>query len=271
MRWLPTQMIATLVKFSMRISAGMSTAMRRFTAIAVSVRSRFACVEPLALRAPRSNARMTRTPLSPSPSTRLSRSILTCMAVDSGTAPRMISANTTAITGITAISTHASCASCDSARMTPPIAIIGAAITMVSIMMIICCTWVVSLVVRVTSEADPNRSNWWIDRRFGTREDGAAQVPPEPGRHLGRIEAAGDGAERGHHRHEQHQGADLEDGALVACDDALVDDLGRQPGQQQVGERLGEGEHEHQHEQPAMRSEKTREFQHWRWLQDVKC
>ena len=42
MRWLPTQMIATLVKFSMRISAGMSTAMRRFTAIAVLVRSRFA-------------------------------------------------------------------------------------------------------------------------------------------------------------------------------------------------------------------------------------
>ena len=42
MRWPPNQMIATLVKFSITISAGMSTAMRRFTAIAVLVRSRFA-------------------------------------------------------------------------------------------------------------------------------------------------------------------------------------------------------------------------------------
>ena len=180
MRWLPTQMIATLVKLSMRISAGMSTAMRRFTAIAVLVRSRFASSNRSRCRVPRSNARMTRTPLSPSPSTRLSRSILSCMAVDSGTAPRMISANTTAITGITAISTHASCASCDSARMTPPIAIIGAAITMVSIMMIICCTWVVSLVVRVTSEADPNRSNWWIDRRSARAKMAPRRSRPNP-------------------------------------------------------------------------------------------
>ena len=188
MRWLPTQMIATLVKLSIRISAGMSTAIRRFTAIAVLVRSRFAASNRSRCRAPRSNARMTRTPLSPSPSTRLSRSILSCMAVDSGTAPRMISANTTAITGITAISTQASCASCDSARMTPPIAIIGAAITMVSIMMIICCTWVVSLVVRVTSEADAEPLELVDRQALGAREDGAAQdprrtrSPPSPSR-----------------------------------------------------------------------------------------
>ena len=82
------------------------------------------------------------------------------MACDSGIAPRRITPNTTAITGMTAISTQASSASCDSARMTPPIAIIGAMITMVSSMINISCTWVVSLVVRVTSEAEPKRSNW---------------------------------------------------------------------------------------------------------------
>ena len=71
----------------------------------------------------------------------------------------------------------------------------------------------------------------------------------------------------GHQRHQQHQAADLEDGALVASDDALVDDVRRQPRQQQVGERLREGQHEHQHEQPAMRGEKAREFQHRRGLQ----
>jgi hypothetical protein len=42
MRWLPTQMIATLVKLSIRMSAGMSTASSRFTAMAVFVRSRLA-------------------------------------------------------------------------------------------------------------------------------------------------------------------------------------------------------------------------------------
>jgi len=43
--------------------------------------------------------------------------------------------------------------------MMPPAAIIGAAMNIVSSMMSICCTCVVSLVVRVTSEAAPNRSN----------------------------------------------------------------------------------------------------------------
>ena len=66
---------------------------------------------------------------------------------------------TSAMTGITATSTQASCVSCDSARMMPPIAIIGAVITMVSMMTSICCTCVVSLVVRVMSDAAPNRSN----------------------------------------------------------------------------------------------------------------
>ena len=102
------------------------------------------------------------------------------MAVDNGTAPRMMSANTAAITGMTAISTHASCASCDSARITPPIAIIGAAITMVSIMMTICCTWVVSLVVRVTSEAAPKPSNWWTERRSARAKIAPRRLRPKP-------------------------------------------------------------------------------------------
>ena len=48
-RWLPNQMIAMLVRFSIRISAGIRNAIRRLTAIAVFVRSRFASIEPLAL------------------------------------------------------------------------------------------------------------------------------------------------------------------------------------------------------------------------------
>ena len=55
--------------------------------------------------------------------------------------------------GITAISTRASRVSCDSDSRMPPIAIIGAVMTIVIIMISTCCTWVVSLVVRVISDA----------------------------------------------------------------------------------------------------------------------
>ena len=78
--------------------------------------------------------------------------------------------------------------------MTPPIAIIGAVITMVSIMISICCTCVVSLVVRVTSDAEPKRVEL-VDREvLDAREDRAAQDPAESGRHLRRVVAAGDRA-----------------------------------------------------------------------------
>ena len=48
--------------------------------------------------------------------------------------------------------------------MMPPIAIIGAVITIVIIMISTCWTWVVSLVVRVMSEAVLNWSNWWTEK-----------------------------------------------------------------------------------------------------------
>ena len=153
MRRLPNQMISTLVRFIMKNMAGMSSATRRLTAIAVPVTSRLASSKRRLSWAPRSNARITRTPVRPSSSTRLSRSILTCICWNSGTALRMIRKNTSAITGMTAIRTRASLASCDSDSTTPPMAIIGAEIAMPSSMISTCCTCVVSLVVRVMSDA----------------------------------------------------------------------------------------------------------------------
>ncbi len=58
-------------------------------------------------------------------------------------------------TGMMATRTRASCASCESDSTTPPIAIIGAVTAMPSSMINTCCTWVVSLVVRVISDAVP--------------------------------------------------------------------------------------------------------------------
>jgi hypothetical protein len=83
----------------------------------------------------------------------LSRSIFTCISWNSGIALRMIRKNTIAMIGITAISTRASRVSCDSDSTTPPIAIIGAVMTMVIIMISTCWICVVSLVVRVISDA----------------------------------------------------------------------------------------------------------------------
>ncbi len=90
MRRLPNQMISTLVRFIMKNMVGMSSATRRLTAIAVPVTSRLASSKRRLSWAPRSKARITRTPLRPSSSTRLSRSILTCICWNSGTALRMI-------------------------------------------------------------------------------------------------------------------------------------------------------------------------------------
>jgi hypothetical protein len=102
---------------------------------------------------------MTRTPESPSSSTRFRRSSFVCICWKSGTAAHMIARNTSPSTGITVRSTRARPASCENDRTTPPIAIIGAVTAIVSSRSSTCCTCVVSLVVRVTSEAVLKRSN----------------------------------------------------------------------------------------------------------------
>ena len=65
-------------------------------------------------------------------------------------------------------------------------------------------------------------------------------------------------------RHQQHQAADFEDVELVAADDALVDDVRHQARQQQVGERLREGQDDRHGELATVGTEEAREFQHRR-------
>ena len=74
--------------------------------------------------------------------------------------------------------------SCDSDSTTPPIAIIGAVMTMVIIMISTCWTCVVSLVVRVISDAVLNRSNWCTERVRDAIEDPIAHVAAEAARDL---------------------------------------------------------------------------------------
>ena len=180
MRAPPNQMISTPVMFIIRNIAGSSSAISRLTAIEVSVRSRLAASKRRLSCAPRSKARITRMPLKPSSSTRLRRSILTCTCWNSGTAFHMITKKTTARIGITAISTIASSASCDSDSTTPPMAIIGAGTAMLSSISATCWTCVVSLVVRVISDAVLKWSNWCGDRRAACSKMRPRTTRPKP-------------------------------------------------------------------------------------------
>ena len=92
----------------------------------------------------------------------------------------MITKKTTARIGITAISTRASAASCDSDSTTPPIAIIGAVIAMPSSMISTCCTCVVSLVVRVISEAVLKWSNWCTEKCATRSKTRPRTMRPKP-------------------------------------------------------------------------------------------
>ena len=72
MRTAPNQMISTLVRFIMKNIAGISSATSRLTDMAVPVTARLASSKRPLWCAPRSKARITRTPLSPSSITRFS-------------------------------------------------------------------------------------------------------------------------------------------------------------------------------------------------------
>ena len=75
------------------ISAGIISANSRLTLSVVSVRSALASAKRCSSCSVRTNARMTRMPVRFSRSTRLIRSILTCIARNSGTARTMTSAD----------------------------------------------------------------------------------------------------------------------------------------------------------------------------------
>ena len=102
-----------------------------------------------------------------------------------------------------------------------------------------------------------------VDRKvLDAREDRAAQNPAESGRHLRRVVAAGNGAQRGDDRHQQHQAADSKDRALIAFYDSLIDDVRHQSRQQQKADRLGERQHQHDRDVSAIRRKQTKQFQH---------
>ncbi len=99
---------------------------------------------------------MTRTPVSVSRITWLMRSTFFCIAWNSGIARRMVSPMTSAIRGRMTSSSRDIAASSRTARMMPPMIIIGADRMTVRPMNTTVWTCWTSLVLRVMSDAGPN-------------------------------------------------------------------------------------------------------------------
>ena len=118
-----------------------------------------------------------------------------------------------------------------------------------------CWTCVVSLVVRVISEAVLKWSNWCDERRAARSKMRPRTIAAEAGGHSCREETAGDGARGADDRDDQHHAADCQDSPGVAGHDAVVDDVGHQPREIQVGEGLRERQHHHHADRAAKRPE----------------
>ncbi len=149
-------MIATVEKLRMIVMAGNMSAKMRPTLSVVVVRSMLATSKRFSSYTVRSKARMTRTPLRNSRVTWLMRSIFFCIDMKSGMARVITRPMTTPMTGIATRMTAESGTSRRSAMMRPPMAVIGAATTTLSIISTTIWTCCTSLVVRVMSDGGPN-------------------------------------------------------------------------------------------------------------------
>ena len=89
----------------------------------------------------------------------------------------------------------------------------------------------------------------------GAIEDAAANDAPEAGRYFGRDETAGHRARGADDRHHQHDPANLQDLPDVAGHDAVVDNVGHQAREIQVGKGLGECQRHHHANRAAKRPE----------------
>ena len=151
-----------MLRFMISMSAGRVIANNRLTRRPVSIRSRLATSKRPSSCSVRTKARMTRMPARVSRMTRLMRSILSCIAWNSGTALNMTTPMTTTMMGMMNSRIPVSGMSCRRAMITPPTSMIGAVIIMFRAISTNCWTCVTSLVLRVMRVAAPKwlTSTW---------------------------------------------------------------------------------------------------------------
>ena len=250
MRCAPNQSTATLDTLMTSMTSGNISAISLPTASETSVRSVLAPPKRSCSCSSRTNARMTRMPVICSRITRLTSSMLSCMARNSGRIREMMMPTPMTRAGITASSRPDSGTSSRSARMMPPTIMIGAETIIVKVISASICTCWTSLVVRVISDGAPK---WPTSRaeKSCTRSKMAARMS-RPSRHGDlRSEVDGaDGADDLHQRDGEHDAADAHDVAGVALDHAVVDDVGVERGQVERGEGLHQLQQHDQGELP---------------------
>ena len=152
----PNQMTATLETLSTNITIGNMSAKSRPARRPRSVTSAFACSKRSVSTSSRTNARITRMPMSCSRSTRLTVSILACICWNSGTSRNTTMPMAMSSTGTATAMSQLSCRSCCRAKITPPIARIGAETSRVKVISTSICTCCTSFVLRVMSDGAPN-------------------------------------------------------------------------------------------------------------------
>ncbi len=158
-RMLPNHRMATLDRLKISMSVGSISENSRWTRNEVAVRSWLATSKRSSSWSVRTNARMTRIPLSASRVTWLTRSTLTCIAWKSGRARDISSPTMRAMSGRTTIRIPDSGTSWRRAMMIPPTARIGAMIIMLRPIRTTIWTCWTSFVLRVMSDAVPNVSS----------------------------------------------------------------------------------------------------------------
>ena len=156
MRLAPIQMAATLDTFRTIVTVGNISAISRPAASDVVVSSPLAAPNRALSSGSRTKARTTRMPVICSRSTWFTRSMRTCMSRNCGIIREITRPMAMSRTGMLTSSRRDSPPSSRTARMTPPMAVTGAAMRSVQVMKSSICTCCTSLVMRVMSDGAPN-------------------------------------------------------------------------------------------------------------------
>ena len=160
--------------------AGNASANSRLTRSAVAVRSVLAVANRSASWVPRLKARITRTPVICSRITWLMRSILSCIDWNRGTAKMIMPPMTATIKGTATIRTAESGTLVRSARIRPPMPMMGATTRSVSPSCTNICTCWTSSVLRVIKEAVPNRFISWAENCWTRSKTARRTSRPSP-------------------------------------------------------------------------------------------
>ena len=136
--------------------------------------------------------------------------------------------------------------------MMPPMAMIGAAIIMFSASTTTICTCCTSFVLRVISDGVPKWLTSACEKPSTLRKMAPRTSRPKAMAVFGAPVDGDDGADHQHQGDDQHEAAGPHDVVRVALDDAVVDDVGVEVRQVEVGDRLDEQQADHEDELPPV-------------------